>query len=126
MALGILLIMGVLALTALIAWVLAIRLSYRIERIRKPDLPRPRLMMTNMFATAFWTGDAKPEELPLQKKLRQLLGLSVGIGDPVTGRLLHYCRPLERPEPRHDRLVRGVPKRSRHRGEQVSHGPLRS
>lgn len=92
MVLGILLVMGVLALTALIAWVLAIRLSYRIERIRKPDLPRPRLMMTNMFATAFWTGDAKPEEVPLQRKLRQLLSLSVG--SFIATALLSFFLPL--------------------------------
>jgi hypothetical protein len=92
MVLGILLVMGVLALAALAAWVLAIRLSYRIERIRKPDLPRPRLMMTNMFATAFWTGDAKPEEIALQKKLRILLGLSVGSFIAVA--LLSFFLPL--------------------------------
>ncbi len=78
MVLAILLVMGVLALGALVAWVLAIQLSYRIERIRRPDLPRPRVVITNMFATAFWTGEAKPEERSLQKQLRLRLGVSVG------------------------------------------------
>lgn len=78
MVVGILLVMGALAVAALAYWVLAIRLSYRIERLRSPDLPRPRLMMTNMFATAFWTRDGKSEELPLQRQLRMRLAISVG------------------------------------------------
>ena len=78
MVLVILLVMGVLSVTALVAWVLAIRLSYRIERIRNPDLPRPRLIMTNMFATAFWKREASAEELALQRQLRMRLALSVG------------------------------------------------
>lgn len=78
MVLGILLVMGVLSVTALVAWVLAIRLSYRIERIRRPDLPRPRLVMTNMFATAFGPGSESAEELALRQQLRMRLALSVG------------------------------------------------
>lgn len=77
MVLALLILMGLLALTALGFWILAIRLSYRIERIRKPDLPRPRLVMTNMFATAFWTRDASAEELELQRQLRLRLLVSV-------------------------------------------------
>jgi hypothetical protein len=100
MAVGILLVMGALAVAALVYWVLAIRLSYRIERIRNPDLPRPRLVMTNMFATAFWTGDAKPEEIPLQKQLRRLLAISVGCF--IVLALLSFFLPLaarEEPTP---------------------------
>lgn len=78
MVLGILIVMGVLSVTALAAWVLAIRVSYRIERIRNPDLPRPRLVMTNMFASAFMKREAGPEELALQRQLRMRLALSVG------------------------------------------------
>ena len=92
MAIGILLVMGALAVAALVYWVLGIRLSYRIERIRNPDLPRPRLMMTNMFATAFWTGDARPEEIPLQRQLRMRLAISVGCFIALA--LLSFFLPL--------------------------------
>ncbi len=92
MVIGILLVMGALAVAALVCWMLAIRLSYRIERIRNPDLPRPRLVMTNMFATAFWTGDARPEEIPLQRQLRMRLSLSVGCFIALA--LLSFLLPL--------------------------------
>jgi hypothetical protein len=78
MILAVLIIMGLLALTAMAFWILAIRISYRIERLRRPDLPRPRLVMTNMFATAFMTTEASPEELSLQRQLRLRLAISVG------------------------------------------------
>ena len=78
MIFAVLIIMGLLALTAMGFWILAIRISYRIERLRRPDLPRPRLVMTNMFATAFMTTEASPEELSLQRQLRLRLAISVG------------------------------------------------
>lgn len=78
MVLAVLIIMGLLALVAMGFWILAIRISYRIERLRRPDLPRPRLVMTNMFATAFMTTQASPEELSLQRQLRLRLAISVG------------------------------------------------
>lgn len=63
-------VMGLLALAALAFWILAIRLSYRIERLRKPDLPKPRLVYTNIFSTAFSSGPGGPEEKKLQPQLR--------------------------------------------------------
>ena len=78
MIFAVLIIMGLLALTAMAFWILAIRISYRIERLRRPDLPRPRLVMTNMFATAFMTTEGSPEELSLQRQLRMRLAISVG------------------------------------------------
>ena len=66
--------LGLLALAALAFWILAIRLSYRIERLRRPDLPKPRLVYTNIFATAFWTPPAAdPQEKKLQAELRTRL-----------------------------------------------------
>ena len=92
MVLGILIVMGVLSVTALVAWVLAIRLSYRIERIRNPDLPRPRLVMTNMFATAFGPGSESAEELALRHQLRMRLALSVGCF--IAMAILSFILPL--------------------------------
>lgn len=66
--------LGLLAIASLVFWILAIRLSYRIERLRKSDLPTPRLAYTNIFATAFWTPPAAdPAEKQLQSELRTRL-----------------------------------------------------
>lgn len=66
--------LGLLALASLVFWILAVRISYRIERLRKPDLPRPRMFYTNIFATAFWTPSAAdPAEKKLQTDLRNRL-----------------------------------------------------
>lgn len=66
--------LGLLALASLVFWILAIQISYRIERIRQPDLPKPRLVYTNIFATAFWTPPAaNPAEKKLQGDLRHRL-----------------------------------------------------
>ncbi|RYG31170.1 MAG: hypothetical protein EON93_13435 [Burkholderiales bacterium] len=66
--------LGLLALASLAFWILAIRLSYRIERLRNPDLSKPRLAYTNIFATAFWTPPAAdPAEKKLQSQLRTRL-----------------------------------------------------
>lgn len=66
--------LGLLALASLVFWILAVRISYRIERLRKPDLPKPRLVYTNIFATAFWTPPAAdPAEKKLQSDLRTRL-----------------------------------------------------
>lgn len=46
--------MGLLGIAGIVMWVLAIRLSYRIERQRDGDRPRPGLVMTNMFRSAFY------------------------------------------------------------------------
>lgn len=78
MVLGLLILMGGLALAALTFWILAIRLSYRIDRLRRPDFSPPRLALTNMFATAFMTNKASQRELDLIRQLRTHLAVSVG------------------------------------------------
>ena len=65
-----------LALAALAAWILAIRMSYRIERLRTPDAPR-RLLFTNVIASLFRTGASTPEEAPLRKQLRTRLTIAI-------------------------------------------------
>lgn len=66
--------LGLLALASLVFWILAVRTSYRIERLRQPDLPKPRMIYTNIFATAFWTPPAaNPAEKKLQSELRTRL-----------------------------------------------------
>jgi hypothetical protein len=65
-----------LALAALAAWILAIRVSYRIERLRTPNAPR-RLLFTNVIASLFRTGASTPEEAPLRQKLRTRLTIAV-------------------------------------------------
>jgi len=73
MATALSILLGLLAIAALVAWIMAIRVSYRIERLRNPALPRPRLAYTNIFATAFGPGEAAPAEKPLRQQLRTLL-----------------------------------------------------
>ncbi len=93
--------MGLLAIAALAFWILAIRLSYRIERLRKPDLPKPRLVYTNIFATAFWPGaNAGPEEKKLQPQLR--LRLIAALGCLLTMAIVSFALPLLAQE---DKLV---------------------
>ncbi|MBK8837976.1 MAG: hypothetical protein IPO30_04560 [Hyphomonadaceae bacterium] len=70
MATALSIVLGLLAIAALVAWIMAIRLSYRIERLRNPSLPNPRLVYTNIFATAFGADEITSAEKPLQQKLR--------------------------------------------------------
>jgi hypothetical protein len=64
------------SIAALGVFIIAIRQSYRIERMKQPDLPNPRLTYTNLFASAF--GVAPTEEAHLARgRLRRQLGLSV-------------------------------------------------
>lgn len=65
-----------LALAALAAWILAIRVSYRIERLRTPNAPR-RILFTNVIASLFRTGASTPEEAPLRQKLRTRLTIAL-------------------------------------------------
>lgn len=94
-------LMGALALAALAFWILAIRLSYRVERLRKPDLPKPRLVYTNIFATAFWPGaNAGAEEKKLQPQLR--LRLIAALGCLLTMAIVSFALPLMAQE---DKLI---------------------
>ncbi|MFT3725861.1 MAG: hypothetical protein QM773_20040 [Hyphomonadaceae bacterium] len=65
-----------LALAALTAWILAIRVSYRIERLRTPDAPR-RLLFTNVIASLFRSGASTAEEAPMRKQLRFRLSIAI-------------------------------------------------
>ena len=67
MAVALLVILGLLGVAGIVMWVLAIRLSYRIERQRDGDRPRPGLVMTNMFRSAFFS----PENDKADPKLRR-------------------------------------------------------
>ncbi len=65
-----------LAIAALVAWVLAIHISYRIERLRTPDAPRRRLF-TNVIASLFRSGASTPEEAPLRRRLGRRLTVAL-------------------------------------------------
>jgi hypothetical protein len=104
MATALSLFLGLLGLAALAFWILAIRLSYRVERLRKPDLPKPRLVYTKIFATAFWSPPAAaPEEKKLQQQLR--VRLSAALGCLLVMAVLSFALPLL---PR-DRITAGPP-----------------
>ena len=69
MAVALLVILGLLALVGLVMWILAIRISYRVEQQRAGGQPRPALAMTNMFRSAFWA----PVDDKADPKLRRQL-----------------------------------------------------
>ena len=68
MAVALLVVMGLLGIAGIVMWILAIRLSYRIEQQRDGDKPRPGLVMTNMFRSAFY---APPHDKADPKLRRQ-------------------------------------------------------
>lgn len=55
MAVVLLIVVGLLGVAGIVMWILAICLSYRIERQRDGDRPAPGLVMTNMFKSAFYS-----------------------------------------------------------------------
>lgn len=69
MAVALLVILGLLAVAGIVMWVLAIRISYRVEQQRDGDTPRSALAMTNMFRSAFWA----PVDDRADPKLRRQL-----------------------------------------------------
>ncbi|MEQ1610197.1 MAG: hypothetical protein ABL956_14700 [Hyphomonadaceae bacterium] len=87
------LILGLLGVAALAFWILAIRLSYRVERLRKPDLRKPRLVYTNIFFAAFWSPPAAaPEDKKLQQQMR--VRLSAALGCLLVMAALSFALPL--------------------------------
>ncbi len=54
-------------------WILGIRISYRIEQQRADGQPRPGLVMTNMFRSAFWA----PIDDKANPKLRRQLQIYI-------------------------------------------------
>ena len=71
MAVVLLIVMGLLGVAGIVMWILAIRLSYRIERQRDGDRPAPGLVMTNMFKSAFYSppNDAADPKLRRQAQV---------------------------------------------------------
>jgi len=78
MAVALLAVLGVLAIVGLVFWILAIRLSYRIERQREGLLPRPRLVMTNIFHSAFWDVKDDKADPAVRSKLRTYIYAALG------------------------------------------------
>ncbi len=69
---------GLFGLAAIAVLILAIRESYRIERMKKPDLPRPRLTYTNIFASAFGAPPSD-EARKARERLNRLLLATLGL-----------------------------------------------
>jgi hypothetical protein len=86
-----------LALAALAAWILAIRTSYRIERLRAPGAPR-RLLFTNIVASLFRSDASSEAEAPLRKQLR--LRLAIAIACFIALGALSFTLPLLTPPTR--------------------------
>ena len=86
---------SILALAALAAWILAIRVSYRIERLRTPGAPR-RLIFTNVIAGLFRSTTSTPEEDPLRKQLR--FRLTIAIACFIALGALSFSLPLLAPQ----------------------------
>jgi hypothetical protein len=84
-------LMGVIALAALVMWILAIRVSYSIERIRHPDAPR-RLVFTNIIASLFISQGSGEAEIALRRKLRRRLFASLACFIILGG--LSFALPL--------------------------------
>jgi hypothetical protein len=70
MAVTLLVIMGLLGVAGIVAWILAVRASYQIERQRDPGLPKQRLMMTNIFRSAFFSPPDDKADPALRARLR--------------------------------------------------------
>lgn len=91
MSTGLAIAATLLALAALAAWILAIRVSYRIERLRTPDAPR-RLLFTNVVAGLFRTSVSTEAEAPLRRQLR--LRLTIALSCFVALGVLSFALPL--------------------------------
>ncbi len=86
-----------LAVAALVSWLLAIRLSYRIERLRTPEASR-RLLFTNVIASLFRSGAAGEDEAGLRRRLR--LRLAIALGCFIALGALSFALPLlAQPQP---------------------------
>lgn len=78
MALALLALLGVLAIVGLVFWILAIRLSYRIEQQREGAAPAGRLAMTNIFYSAFWEVKDDKADPTLRRRLRTCIYAALG------------------------------------------------
>jgi hypothetical protein len=78
MVVALLVLMALLGLAGIIAWILAIRLSYRVERQRDPGLPQQRLVMTNMFRSAFWSAPDDRADPAMRRRLQVYIYAALG------------------------------------------------
>lgn len=78
MAVALLVVMGLLGVAGIVMWVLAIRLSYRIERQRDGDRPRPGLVMTNMFKSAFYSPPEDKADPTLRRQAQVYIYAALG------------------------------------------------
>jgi len=92
MAVALLVVLGVLAIVGLVFWILAIRLSYRVERQRDTNLPQPRLVMTNIFYSAFWDTQNDKADPALRRRLRTYIYAALGF--MITMAALSFALPL--------------------------------
>ena len=78
MAVVLLVILGLLAVAGLVMWILAIRISYRVEQQRDGGKARPALAMTNMFRSAFWAPVDDKADPNLRRKLQVYIYAALG------------------------------------------------
>lgn len=78
MAVVLLVVMGLLGIAGIVMWILAIRLSYRIEQQRDGDKPRPGLVMTNMFRSAFYAPPDDKADPKLRKQAQVYIYAALG------------------------------------------------
>ncbi len=77
MAVALLVFLGVLALIGLVFWILAIRLSYRVEQQRGGGR-QPGLFMTNMFRSAFFHEHDDKADPKLRRTLQVYIYTALG------------------------------------------------
>jgi hypothetical protein len=78
MAVALLVFLGLLAVAGIVMWVLAIRISYRVEQQRDGDKSRRALAMTNMFRSAFWAPVDDKADPILRRKLQTYIYAALG------------------------------------------------
>ena len=78
MAVALLVVMGLLGIAGIVMWILAIRLSYRIEQQRDGDRPRPGLVMTNMFRSAFYAPPDDKADPTLRRQAQVYIYAALG------------------------------------------------
>lgn len=92
MAVALLVIMGSLGVAGIVFWIFAIRASYRVERQREAGLPQPRLVMTNMFRSAFWSAPNDKADPALRARLRGFIYAALAC--MITMAALSFSLPL--------------------------------
>jgi len=78
MAVALLVILGLLAIAGLVMWILAIRISYRVEQQRDGDRSHRALAMTNMFRSAFWAPVDDKADPKLRRQLQVYIYAALG------------------------------------------------